>query len=60
VAGEVAHPLQVGAHPQTGDDDPQVGRYRGLPREQRERALLEVDLQGVDLLVGADDALGEG
>jgi hypothetical protein len=59
VPGEVAHALQVRAHPQAGDDEPQVRRDRRLPREQGQGPLLEVDLQPVDRLVGRDDALGQ-
>ncbi len=57
--GQVTHPLQVGAHPQAGDDDAQVGGHRLLPGQQSDRPLLELDLQGVDLLVRGDDALGQ-
>ena len=60
VPGEVAHPLQVGAHAQAGDDHAQIRRDRGLPGEQRQGALLDVPLEPVDLLVGADHALGQG
>jgi len=59
VAGEVAHPLEVRAHPHAGDDDPQVGGDRLLLGQQHDRGVVELALQGVDLLVGGDDALGQ-
>ncbi len=57
--GQVAGALQVGAHPQGGDHDPQIGGDRLLPRQQRDRPGLQFALEVVDLLVGGDDALGE-
>ena len=38
VAGQVAHPLEVGAHPHGRDDDPQVGGDRLLAGQQVDRA----------------------
>lgn len=55
--GEVARPLQVRAHPQRRDDDPQVGRDRLLPGQQGDRPVLQLALEVVDLLVRGDDAL---
>jgi hypothetical protein len=57
VPGEVAHALQVRAHPQAGHDQPQVGGHRRLPGHRGDRLLLELGVQPVDLLVGGDDAL---
>jgi hypothetical protein len=37
---QVAHALQVGAHAQARDEDPQVGRHRLLAREEVEGPLL--------------------
>ena len=41
VDGQVAHPLQLGDHPQRRDDRAQVAGDRLLQREQRERAVLD-------------------
>lgn len=59
VPGQVAHPLQVGGHPQAGHDGPQIGGDGLLPGQQFEGLLLDGYLQGVDLLVGGDDRLGQ-
>ena len=48
VQREVAHPLDVARAVDRGDDDPQVGRHRGLQGEQRERLLLGAVAQVVD------------
>jgi len=60
VAGEVTHALQVGAHPHRGDDGAQVGGDGLLAGQQVEGQLVQVALDAVDLLVGGDDALGDG
>ena len=59
VPGEVAHPLQVGTHPQAGHDGAQVARDRPLAGQQLERPFVEVVPQVVDRRVGGDDALGQ-
>ena len=52
VLGQVAHPLEVGAHLQRGDDDAQVGGDRLLAGQQVDRPLLELVAQRVDGVVG--------
>ena len=59
VPGEVAHPLEVGAHVHGRDDDAQVGRDGLLARKQVDRQLVELDADVVELAVGLDDRLGE-
>ncbi len=49
VLGQVARTLQVRAHPQRGDDDPQVRGDRLLPRQDRNRPVFQVALQVIDL-----------
>ena len=57
--GEVAHPLEVGAHPHRGDDDAQVGGDRLLAGEQVDGQRVELSRMRVELLVGLDDRLGQ-
>jgi hypothetical protein len=57
VAGQVAHPLEVRAHPQAGDDGAQVAGNRLLAREQVEGPPVQLVAQGVDGVVGGDHAL---
>ena len=50
VPGQVAHPLEVGAHPHAGDDDAQVGGDRLLAGQQVDRRRSSSSsLQRVDL-----------
>jgi hypothetical protein len=58
VHGQVAHPLQVGHHPQRRDQHPQVARHRLLGRHQLERAALDLVAERVEGLVAGDHALG--
>jgi hypothetical protein len=58
VHGQVAHPLQVGDHPERGHQHPQVARHRLLGGQQLERPLLELVAEGVDLAVVGDDPFG--
>ncbi len=59
VLRQVARALQVGAHPQGGDDDPQVGGDRLLAGQQGYGLGLQLPLEVVHLLVRGDHALGE-
>ena len=57
VDGQVAHPLEVGDHPQRGDEHAQVPGHGLLEREQLEAPLLDPFALGVDLGVAGDDVL---
>ena len=59
VPGQVAHPLDVAAHPHARDDDAQVGRHRLLAGQQVERHQVELGPARVDLGVGGDHRVGE-
>ena len=59
VRGEVTHPLQLGHHPQGGDQDSQLAGDWRLPREQRERPALHLGLLGVEIFVLGDHLLGQ-
>ena len=50
----VAHPLDVLQHVQQGRDQPQVGRHRRLGREQRDQALVHLQVAAVDAVVVGD------
>ncbi len=54
---QVAHPLEVGQHPQRRDELPEVGRDRLLRGEQQKCALLDDLGRLVDVLVAGDDGL---
>ena len=58
VHGLVADPLQVGVDLHGRRDEAQVRGHRLLQRQQLQAAVVDLDLQVVDLLVGADDQLG--
>ena len=55
----VAHALDVLDHVQQGGDQPQVARDRRLQRQQREDALVDLQVAPVDAVVVGDDHLGE-
>ena len=55
----VAHPLDVLQHVQQGRDQPQVGRHRRLRRQQRDQALVHLQVAAVDAVVVGDDDLGQ-
>jgi hypothetical protein len=55
---QVAHPLELGHHPQRGHHDAEVAGDRRLEREQGERRVLDPLAGPVDLDVGADHPLG--
>jgi hypothetical protein len=57
--GVVAHPLQVGHHPQRGDQHAQVAGDRLLARQQVEAPGLGVAVEAVHLLVVGDHRLGQ-
>jgi hypothetical protein len=59
VHGVVAHPLQVGHHPQRGDQHPQVAGDRLLARQQVEGPRLGLAVQRVHGLVVGDHRLGQ-
>jgi hypothetical protein len=58
VQREIAHALDVARAVDRGDDDAQVGRDRGLQRQQRERLLLGAVAQLVDADVFGDHFFG--
>ncbi|GAB3937211.1 hypothetical protein GCM10029976_049920 [Kribbella albertanoniae] len=58
VRGQVAHPLEVGDHPERGDQHPQLVGDRGLAGHQLEDLLLDTFTGCVQLDVGRDDVLG--
>ena len=58
VRRQVAHPLQVGHHPQRGDQHPELVRDRSLPGHQVEDPVLDPLAARVQLDVGGDDLLG--
>ena len=53
----VPDPLQVGVDLHGRGDEPEVGGHRLLEGEQAQAALVDLDLQIVDVLVRGDDAL---
>ena len=55
----VAHPLDVLDDVQQRGDQPQVARHRRLQREQREDALMDLEVAAVDAVVVGDDERGE-
>jgi hypothetical protein len=56
---EVTHALEVGDHPERGDQLPEVGRHRLLRGEQEQRTLLDRLGLLVDHGVAGDDELGQ-
>ena len=58
VHGLVADPLQVGVDLHGRRDQAQVRGHGLLQRQQLQAAVVDLDLQVVDLLVGRDDLLG--
>ena len=58
--GEVTHPLERAGDAKRSDDDPQVGRYRLLQRDELEATLLDVTSQRVHLGVEIDNCFSEG
>ncbi len=59
VPGEVAHALEVRAHPHRGDHDPQVGGDGLLAGQQIDRERVQLGAERVEVVVGGDDALGK-
>lgn len=59
VPGEVAHPLQGGAHPEGAHDHPQVAGHGALQGEDIDGTLVEAVLQEVDPCIGGNDILGQ-
>ena len=59
VPGEIAHPLQRGAHPERAHDHAQVAGHRALQRKDVDGALVEAVLQEVDPGIGGNDVLGQ-
>ena len=59
VAGEVAHALQRGAHPERTHDHAQVAGHRALQGEDVDGTLVEAVLQEVDPGIGGNDVLGQ-
>ena len=55
----VAHPLDAADDVQQRRDDPQVTRDRRLAREQRQRALVYLQVAPVDPVVVGDDHRGQ-
>ena len=60
MTGEVAHALDVGAHVHRRDDHAQVGCDGLLASEQVDGEVVDLPAQRVDVVVGGDDALGDG
>jgi len=58
VAGQVAHPLQVGGHVDGGHHQPQVGGDRRLPGQQVVDLVLDLAVVRVDLGVAVQDLFG--
>ena len=56
---KIGHPLEVEVDVQDREHEPQVGRDRCLTRDQRLDARLDGEVGGVDLVVEADDLVGE-
>ena len=56
VHGQVADALEVGVDLHRGDDRPQVGGHRLVERQQREAAVVDLDVQRVDRLVAGEHA----
>ncbi len=48
---QVAHPLEIGVDLDRRDNRPEVGRHRLVERQQREAAVVDLDVQLVDRLV---------
>ena len=53
----VPHPLDALQHVQQGRDQPQVGRHRRLRRQQRDQALVDLQVAAVDPVVVGDHHL---
>ena len=60
VLGEVADALEVVGDAQRADDVAQVDGHRLAPGDRQDRAFFDLALQGVDLHVDGDRALGQG
>ena len=58
VHGVVAHPFEVARDLDRAHEEAQVARHRLLQGEQPDRALLDVQLEEVDLAVAADHGVG--
>ncbi len=56
VDGEVADALQVGVDLHGGDDRAQVDRHRLVERQQREAAVVDLDVQRVQRTIAGQDA----
>ena len=59
VDGEVAHALEVGVDLHGGDDRAQVGGHRLVERQQREAAVVDLDVQRVQRAVARQHARDE-
>jgi hypothetical protein len=57
VDGEVADPLEVGVDLQRGDDGPEIDGHRLVERQQREAAVVDLDVQRVHRLVADEHAI---
>src|SRR5262249_50258094 len=55
----IAHPLHALHDVEQGGDQPQVGRDRGLRREQRQDRLMDLEVAAVDAIVVGDHELRE-
>ena len=56
---EIAHTLEVGVDLDGRDDLPQVGRHRLVERQQREAAVVDVDVELVQRLVAPHDPIDD-
>ncbi|MCU1434468.1 MAG: hypothetical protein JWR71_1193 [Pseudarthrobacter sp.] len=59
VPGEVAHPLQRGAHPEGANDHPEVARYRALQGEDVDGAFIQAVLEEIDPGIRGNDVFGQ-
>ena len=57
VHGLVADPLEVQAAVQDRRDQAEVGRHRGLQRQELQNTVVDLQVELVDLVVAVDDAL---
>src|SRR5919201_66160 len=55
----VGHSLEVQVDVQDREDEPQIGRDRGLPREQRLDLLLDLEVEAVHVVVERDHLVGQ-
>ena len=55
----IAHPLDAADHVQQRRDDPQIARHRRLARQQRQDALVHLQVAAVDPVIVGDDHPGQ-